>query len=267
MNRPNMQVGRAAVREPRVAVLAQRDGSFHPDPVPPRSAVARGSPPRIFVFHLRAWRPVGPPRRRHANHHAGTFQVRDVSQKLNGLARRPPERVEDLASIHKGLQPRTGFRGSLHRQKQGQQPVLVCRARIFAQSLPQRKMLRLRIRRQPRGVGCQKGNGASGSLRFSARLKCTRPTRFHAGFRLLRKSCMPHFDSASSIPNAVSSSCHSAPSTSAVRYSAPVMGGTACASRPNSAAGGAGTRTFRGARSVSAWVQRAVTYDAPNSRQ
>ena len=94
----------------------------------------------------------------------------------------------------------------------------------------------------------RKANGASSSLRFSARLKCTRPTRFHAGFRRFRKSCIPHFDSASSTPNAASSSCQRAPRTSAVRYSAPVMGGAARTSRSNSAAGGAGTCTFRGAR-------------------
>ena len=32
-----------------------------------------------------------------------------------------------------------------------------------------------------------KANGASASRRFSARLKCTRPTRFQAGLRRLRK--------------------------------------------------------------------------------
>ena len=34
----------------------------------------------------------------------------------------------------------------------------------------------------------RKANGDSGSLRFSARLKCTRPTRFQAGWRDLRNS-------------------------------------------------------------------------------
>ena len=33
-----------------------------------------------------------------------------------------------------------------------------------------------------------KANGASGSRRFSARLKCTRPTRFQAGFSAFRKA-------------------------------------------------------------------------------
>ena len=58
-------------------------------------------------------------------------------------------------------------------------------------------------------VGGEKGERRIRSLRFSARLKCTRPTRFHAGFRRFRKSCIPDFDSASSMPNAASSSCHS----------------------------------------------------------
>ena len=36
-----------------------------------------------------------------------------------------------------------------------------------------------------------KANGCSGSRRFSARLKCTRPTRFQAGFIAVRKRCRP----------------------------------------------------------------------------
>ena len=81
----------------------------------------------------------------------------DVSQKLNGFVGRPAERVEDLAGIDQGLQPRAGLRRSLHGKKQRQQTVLVGRARILAQSLPQRKMLGLGIRRQPRGIGGEKG--------------------------------------------------------------------------------------------------------------
>ena len=42
-----------------------------------------------------------------------------------------------------------------------------------------------------------KANGCSGSRRFSARLKCTRPTRFQAGFSLLRKDCRSNPDRAS----------------------------------------------------------------------
>ena len=65
--------------------------------------------------------------------------------------------MEDLAAIHEGLQPRAGLRRSLHGKKQGQQTVLVGGAGIFAESLPQRKVLSLGIGRQPGGVGCQKG--------------------------------------------------------------------------------------------------------------
>ena len=52
----------------------------------------------------------------------------------------------------------------------------------------------------------RKANGAPESLRFSATLKCTRPTRFHAGFRRFRNSCTPHLDSDSSTSKAASSS-------------------------------------------------------------
>ena len=77
-------------------------------------------------------------------------------KKLHGLIGRPAQRVEDLARIDHGLQPRTGLRRSLHGKKQRQQTILVCRAGIFAQSLTQRKMLGLGMRRQPRGVGGKK---------------------------------------------------------------------------------------------------------------
>ena len=65
--------------------------------------------------------------------------------------------MEDLARIDHGLQPRAGLRRALHGKQQGQQTVLVCRARVFAQSLAQRKMLGLGVRREPRGVGGEKG--------------------------------------------------------------------------------------------------------------
>ena len=106
--------------------------------------------------YLRARRSVGLPGRWHSDHYARTLQLRDISQKLHGLGRRPPQGVEDLARIDHGLQPRAAFRRSLHGEKQRQQAILVGRARIFAESLPQRKMLRLGVRRQSSGIGREK---------------------------------------------------------------------------------------------------------------
>ena len=54
------------------------------------------------------------------------------------------------------------LRRALHRQQQRQQAVLVRRARVLAQRLPQRQMLRLGLRRQPRRIGrekCERGIG------------------------------------------------------------------------------------------------------------
>ena len=94
--------------------------------------VPTGALPPTVRRHLRARRPVGPPGRRHSHHHPGALQLRDVSQKLNGLLGRPPQRVEDLARVDHGLQPRAGLRRSLHGKEQRQQTVLVRRARVLA---------------------------------------------------------------------------------------------------------------------------------------
>ena len=55
-----------------------------------------------------------------------------------------------------------------------------------------------------------KANGCSASRRFSARLKCTRPTRFQAGFRRVRKRCKPVPEAASAAAKASAISSHSA---------------------------------------------------------
>ena len=56
-----------------------------------------------------------------------------------------------------------------------------------------------------------KANGASGSRRFSARLKCTRPTRFQAGFRPLRKLCRSAPVAASDVAKAAPQLCPQRP--------------------------------------------------------
>src|SRR5205823_11243168 len=86
-----------------------------------------------------------------------------------------------------------------------------------------------------------KANGDSGSRRFSAMLKCTRPTRFQAGFRPRRKlwrSVLAAFrDAANALPN----SLHNARRISAVRYSAPGIMGAVNTSDASSPRVGAGT--------------------------
>jgi hypothetical protein len=86
-----------------------------------------------------------------------------------------------------------------------------------------------------------KANGASGSLRFSARLKCTRPTRFQAGFNALRKACRSVPAAATDTVVAVAISAHRSRSTEEVRYSAPGIIGAVNTSVASSASVGGGT--------------------------
>ena len=65
--------------------------------------------------------------------------------------------MKDLAPIDHFTQPRAVFPRALYRHEQRQQPPLVLRARVFAQRLPERQMLRPGVRREPRGVGREKG--------------------------------------------------------------------------------------------------------------
>ncbi len=107
--------------------------------------------------HLRPGGAPAPPRRGHANHHAGTLQLRHVTQKLKCLARRPAQRVKDLARIDRLSQPRAGFRRALDRQQERQQLLLAARARVRAQGLPERQVLGLAVGREPVGVSREKG--------------------------------------------------------------------------------------------------------------
>ena len=70
---------------------------------------------------------------------------------------RPAQRMEDLARVDHRPQPGAGLGGALHRQQQRQQLVAVGRAGVFAQRLAERQMLRLGLRREPRGVGRHEG--------------------------------------------------------------------------------------------------------------
>ena len=65
-------------------------------------AESRGRLAADRARHPRPRRTVAPPRRRHAHHHPGALQLRDVAQKLHGLAGRPAQRMKDLARVDHG---------------------------------------------------------------------------------------------------------------------------------------------------------------------
>src|SRR6185437_13958489 len=116
-----------------------------------------------------------------------------------------------------------------------------------------------------------KANGDSGSRRFSARLKCTRPTRFQAGFSRFRKLCKSVFAEDRDAAIALPISVHSARKTSAVRYSAPGIIGpvnTSEASSPSVGAGTSGTTEDDDPPPIVAEERRhsEVTYRDANSR-
>ena len=114
-----------------------------------------------------------------------------------------------------------------------------------------------------------KAKGWSGSRRFSAKLKCTRPTRFHARFRLVRNACNPTFAAARDAAKACSISSHNASKTSSVRYSAPAIIGAVSTRDESSAAAGAGmlgSFTRSSASELDACRQSDPTYRAAKSR-
>ena len=81
-----------------------------------------------------------------------------------------------------------------------------------------------------------KANGNSGSRQFSARLKCTRPTRFQAGLSVLRTDCRSVPATMADIAACISA--HSAWRTSGDTYSAPAIIGRASTSEASSALSG-----------------------------
>ena len=115
-------------------------------------------------------------------------------------------------------------------------------------------------------------NGASGSLRFSARWKCTRPTVFHAGLNARSVSWTDAFDAASRAAKAPPIAVQRPRSTSGVRYSAPTIGGAAATMASRSASSGrwsgrGGRRREADALAASGCAQSAVTNRAEKSRQ
>ena len=85
-----------------------------------------------------------------------------------------------------------------------------------------------------------KAKGKSASRRFSARLKCTRPTKRQRRSRSFRKSWSGRPLSMSSISNALAMSRQSPVKTSGRRYSAPCIGGASSIRDVSSSATGAG---------------------------
>ena len=155
--------------------------------------------------HLRPRRTVAAPRRRHAHHHARRLQLRDVPQKLQGLPRRPAQRMKDLARIDHGLQPGQSSPTRAAPEAAGtaggpcsRRPRIRAAPGPAADAAPWPAPTAASYRSR------EMRTAHPGSLRFSATLKCTRPTRFQAGLRRFRNSCTPHLDSASSIAKAAS---------------------------------------------------------------
>src|SRR6266850_1788637 len=108
--------------------------------------------------------------------------------------------MKDLAGVDHALQPAATLGGALDRQQKRQQPFPVFRAGIFLQSLAERDMLGFGFSRKP----CR-------------------------GCRPLRNSCTESLASASSTSKAASMPRQRSAKTAAVRYSAPVIGGTVAA--------------------------------------
>jgi hypothetical protein len=124
--------------------------------------------------------------------------------------------VEKFSRVDHGLQPGTALGRPLHGKKQREQALLVCGPlHIRAEPGPGEDAA---LCRAPPAASCRwrNANGAASSLRFSARLKWTRPTRFQAGLRRFSNSSTLHFDSDNSTRKAVSCSCQKAPKTGAV---------------------------------------------------
>ena len=72
----------------------------------------------------------------------------------------PAQRMEDLARVDHGFQPRADFGRALNGQEQRQQAILVRCSGVFAQRLAERKMLGFGVGGKPGGVGGEKREGS-----------------------------------------------------------------------------------------------------------
>ena len=133
-------------------------------------------------LHLRARRAVHAPARRHANDHAGAFQRRahpsgiaaPVAGSIAADGRFRPHRPSPSATGNCSAARWTGI-SSDSRRSRFFAPAYSCSA------LPSGRCCALATAERRVVYVARNANGASSSFRFSARLKCTRPTRFQAG--------------------------------------------------------------------------------------
>ena len=107
--------------------------------------------------YLRSDRTAGTPGHGHAYNHPGAFKLGNTLEKTRRLRGSPAQRMKDIAGVDHRLQPGAMFRGALHRQEQGQQPVPVCRSGVFAQCLAEGNVLCLCLGGKASGVGRHEG--------------------------------------------------------------------------------------------------------------
>jgi hypothetical protein len=109
--------------------------------------------------HHRARRAARAPGAGHADDHAGGLERRQIVQHLHRVGGRPAQRMEDLAALDHGGEPRRRLRRALHGEQQRQQRVLARGARVLLQRLAERQVLRLGRAGEPRGVGGEEREG------------------------------------------------------------------------------------------------------------
>ena len=126
-------------------------------------------------------------RRRHAHDQPGLLHRLDVSQEAHGVLGRPTQGMEDLAGVDDLLQPIEAIRRAADRLQQVEQlPLVAC---VVVQRLAERRMAQGAVLGERRDIGRHEGERELRSRRFSARLKCTRPTNRQRLSRFLRNSC------------------------------------------------------------------------------
>ena len=182
--------------------------------------------------------------------------------------RRPAQGVEDLARVDHGPEPRAGLGRPLHGQEEREQPVLLRRAGVLAQRLAEREVLGLAVGGEARGVGREEGEGRLVVLAVLGEVEVD------AADQVPGRVPPPRGTPACRGANAPAPRGRRPPSPptarrgrSAVRYSAPVMGGAAAARARSSSRGGGGGAARPAAPSPSGVVHSAVTKSDPSSRQ
>ena len=102
---------------------------------------------------------------------AGGFEPRHVGQQLQRLGGGPSQRIVDLVGVEQAPQPRRLLRGAIHRQEQRQELRFVQRTGVLASAWPSGRCLGRAVDDRCVVYVAMNANGASSSLRCSARLK------------------------------------------------------------------------------------------------